>query len=208
MSSVAEKPSRSRYYSRLKSGPLFWPIFMLTSLPFLVLLWQVLSNQLGPDPAEALMDATGEWALRFLVVVLLARPASQWGWPVLFRHRRMLGLAVFFYASLHLLVFAQVYIGWSAEILAEELTERPYVIVGVAGWILLLPLAFTSTNNWRRRLRQHWRQLHRLVYVVAPLVVLHTLWLARSDVGDALFYAALLAALLLWRTPIVRGRVR
>jgi sulfoxide reductase heme-binding subunit YedZ len=183
---------------------MFWPVLLVTIAPFCWLLWGVVSNQLGPDPAEVLMDTTGEWALRFLVVVLLARPASQRGWPLFFRHRRMLGLAVFFYASLHLLVFAQVYIGWSAVILAEELAERPYVIVGAAAWVLLLPLAITSTNGWRRRLRQRWRQLHRAIYAVAPLVVLHTLWLARSDIGDVLFYAVLLGLLLIWRLPIVR----
>lgn len=206
MSSVVSN-SRIPLSTRVKSGPMFWPVFLLTSAPIAWLSWKVATNQLGPDPAEALMDATGEWALRFLVVVLLARPASQWGWPLLFRHRRMLGLAVFFYASLHLLVFAQVYIGWSAAILLEELAERPYVIVGAAAWILLLPLALTSTNGWRSRLRQRWRQLHRLIYIVAPLAVLHMLWLARSDIGEVLVYAALLGLLLVWRLPALRAIV-
>lgn len=203
MSSVVQKATNS-FLTRIKLGPLFWPVFLLVSGPFLILLWQLFSNQLGPDPAETLMHVTGEWALRFLVVVLLARPASQWGWPLLFRHRRMLGLAVFFYASVHLLVFAQVYIGWSGVILAEELAERPYVFVGAAAWVLLLPLAITSTQGWRRRLRQRWRQLHRAIYGVVPLVVLHTLWLARSDIGDALFYAVLMGLLLIWRLPVIR----
>lgn len=190
--------------TRLRQGPLFVPLLLGVSLPFLLIASRLARNELGPDPAEALMHETGEWAMRFLVVVLLARPASQSQWPLLFRHRRLFGLAVFFYASLHLLVFAQVYIAWSFAILLEELAERPYVVVGSAAWLLLLPLAVTSTDGWRRRLRQRWRRMHRLIYAVAPLVVLHTLWLARSDLGDSLFYAVLFGLLLIWRVNPIR----
>jgi sulfoxide reductase heme-binding subunit YedZ len=106
---------------------------------------------------------------------------------------------MFFYTTLHLLVFAQVYVGWDVAILLEELLERPYVMVGFAGWVLLAPLALTSSDGMRRRLRQRWRQLHRLVYAVSVLAVLHVLWLSRSDIGDAVFYGILLGGLLLWR---------
>ena len=111
----------------------------------------------------------------------------------------MLGLFVFFYVTLHLLVFAQVYVGWSGTILWEELSERPYVLVGFAAWLLLLPLAITSTRSMRRRLRQRWKQLHRAIYAVAILATLHLLWLSRSDVGDAVLYGGLFALLLAWR---------
>ena len=148
------------------------------------------------------MHTTGEWALRFLVVVLMARPLSQWGWPVLFRARRMFGLFVAFYASLHLLVFAQVYVGWSGAILAEELAERPYVVAGFAAWLLLLPLSITSFHSLRRRMGRHWRSLHRAVYLIALLATLHVLWLSRSDVGDALLYALVFGALLAWRVAV------
>ena len=174
-------------------------VFGLALAPFLYIVYGVLSNALGPDPAEALMHQTGEWAIRLLVLVLAARPLAQWGWPALFRYRRMLGLFMFFYTALHLLVFAQVYVGWNVSILLEELLERPYVMVGFAGWVLLIPLALTSTNGMRRRLRQRWRQLHQLVYAIAVLGVLHVLWLSRSDIGDAVFYGVLLGSLLCWR---------
>ena len=152
------------------------------------------------------MHQTGEWAIRLLVLVLAARPAAQWGWPALFRYRRMLGLLMFFYTTLHLVVFAQVYVGWSLAILLEELIERPYVLVGFAGWALLIPLAVTSTDRMRRRLRQRWRQLHQLVYGVAVLGVLHVLWLSRSDIGDAVLYGVLLGGLLCWRAALVLRR--
>ena len=177
----------------------WWLLFGAGLGPFLWLLWAVVQNTLGPDPAKVLMHTTGEWALRFLVLVLLARPLSQWGWPLLFRVRRMFGLFVAFYASLHLLVFAQVYVGWSGAILAEELAERPYVVVGFSAWLLLLPLSITSLHSLRRRMGRHWRSLHRAVYLIALLATLHVLWLSRSDVGEALLYALIFGGLLGWR---------
>jgi len=174
----------------------------------MVMIWQIATNALGPDPAEPLMQGTGEWALRLLVLVLLARPASRLGWSLLFRHRRMLGLFTFFYATVHLLLFAQVYIAWSAPILVEELAERPYVIVGASAWLLLLPLAITSTDAMRRTLKQRWRQLHRLAYGVAVLGVLHLLWLSRSDIGTPLVYGGIFAVLLLWRLVVFLQRRR
>ena len=174
-------------------------VFGLALMPFVVLVYQILTDSLGPDPAEAFMHVTGEWAMRLLVLVLLARPLAQNGWGRLFRYRRMLGLFVFFYASLHLLIFAQVYVGWSSVILIEELSERPYVLVGFLAWVILLLLAVTSTDGWRRRLRKHWRRLHRGVYVVVILGVLHLLWLSRSDIGDAVLYGVVFTCLLGWR---------
>ena len=184
-------------------------VFLLALTPFLLIVFAVLGNTLGPDPAEALMHRTGEWAIRILVLVLAARPLAQSGWPRLFLYRRMLGLFVFFYVTLHLLVFAQVYVGWSPAILWEELIERPYVLVGFAAWLLLLPLAISSTRGMRRRLRQRWKQLHRAIYAVAILATLHLLWLSRSDVGDAVLYGALFALLLAWRVwHVLRRRKR
>jgi methionine sulfoxide reductase heme-binding subunit len=99
-----------------------------------------------------------------------------------------LGLYVWFYATLHLLVFAQVFIGWSAEQLIEELTERPYVLVGFLAWVILVPLSITSAKVIRRKMGRNWRKFHKLTYVVAVLGWLHLLWLSRSDVGDAVVY--------------------
>ena len=128
-------------------------VFGLALAPFLYIVYGVFSNALGPDPAEALMHQTGEWAIRLLVLVLAARPLAQWGWPALFRYRRMLGLFMFFYTTLHLLVFAQVYVGWNVSILLEELLERPYVMVGFAVLAALAgleaPLCTCRVSVWR-----------------------------------------------------------
>jgi len=157
------------------------------------------SNSLGPDPAEHLMHVTGEWVMRFLVLVLLATPLARNGWPRLARYRRMLGLYVWFYATLHLLVFAQVFIGWSGEQLIEELVERPYVLVGFLAWLILVPLGITSAHVLRKKMGRQWKRLHKGTYLVAALGWLHLLWLSRSDVGDAVVYGLIFGVLLLYR---------
>lgn len=177
-------------------------------LPLLVLSVQLGTGQMGPDPAKRLMQGTGEWGLRGLILVLLAAPLAKRGWPMLFRFRRIMGLSLFVYVSLHLLLFAQVYVGWSLTLLAEELKERPYVLVGFSAWLMMLPLALTSTDRARRWLGRRWRQLHRLIYLATVLAWLHVFWLVRSDVGEALLYGVIFAVLLLWRVrrAQLRGR--
>jgi sulfoxide reductase heme-binding subunit YedZ len=113
----------------------------------------------------------------------------------------MLGLYAWFYATLHLLVFAQVYIGWSGEILLEELAERPYVLVGFLAWLILVPLGITSANSIRRKMGRNWRKLHGLTYVMAVLGWLHLLWLSRSDVGEAVIYGVVFVFLFAFRIP-------
>ena len=171
-------------------------VFMACLAPLLVLTNAVASTALGPDPAEHLMHVTGEWVMRFLVLVLLSTPLARYGWPRLARYRRMLGLYVWFYATLHLLVFAQVFIGWSGEQLIEELAERPYVLVGFLAWMILVLLGVTSAKAIRRKMGRHWRKLHKLTYAVAVLGWLHLFWLSRSDVGDAVVYGLIFLILL------------
>ena len=174
-------------------------VFLGCLVPFAALVNGVVSNSLGPDPAEHLMHVTGEWVMRFLVLVLLATPLARYGWSRLARYRRMLGLYVWFYATLHLLTFAQVFIGWSGEQLVEELVERPYVLVGFLAWLILVPLGITSAHVLRKKMGRQWKRLHKGTYLVAVLGWLHLLWLSRSDVGDAAVYGVVFALLLGWR---------
>ncbi len=181
-------------------------VFVLCLLPFVCLIWSLAEGSAGPDPAKTIMLSTGEWSLRFLALTLLASPLRRWtGWSLVLRLRRMLGLYSFFYACVHLLTFAHFYLGWSVALLLEELVERPYISAGALGWLLLLPLAITSTRGWQRRLRRNWGRLHRLVYPAAVLACLHLLWQARSDVGEALLYGAVFSGLLGWRAWRARG---
>ena len=183
-------------------------VITLCLLPLAQLSFQLVSGDLGPDPAKRLMQGTGEWGLRGLAIVLLAAPLAQRGRRGLFRYRRALGLSLFLYASLHLLLFAQVYVGWSGALLVEELKERPYVLVGFSAWLAMLPLALTSTDRARRWLGRRWKQLHRLIYPATVLAWLHLFWLARSDVGEALVYGVVFAALLVWRFRRAQMRPR
>jgi sulfoxide reductase heme-binding subunit YedZ len=200
-----ENASSKASNSVAKSSPRNWnpairvAVFLACLLPFMALVRAVATNSLGPDPAEYLMHVTGEWVMRFMVLVLLATPLARNGWPRLARYRRMLGLYVWFYATLHLLVFAQVYIGWSGEQLIVELTERPYVLMGFLAWLILVPLGVTSASIIRKKMGMRWRQFHKLTYVVAILGWLHLWWLSRSDVGDAVIYGALFSVVLLYR---------
>lgn len=175
-------------------------VFVLCLLPFAYLVYATLNGLTGPDPAETIMHATGEWAARFLLLSLLISPLRQWGgWPALLKLRRMLGLYSFFYGCVHLTTFAHFYLGWSPSSLVEELLERPYITLGFSAWLMLLPLALTSTRFMQRKLRRNWQRLHRLVYPAAIAVCLHILWQARSDVGEALIYITLFGWMLAWR---------
>jgi sulfoxide reductase heme-binding subunit YedZ len=175
-------------------------VFLICLLPFLWVLYASVFGNLGPDPAKVLMLFTGEWALRMLALTLLVSPLRAWtGNALWLRLRRMLGLFTYFYACVHFLTFLQLYTGWDAVTLSKELAERPYIALGFFAWTLMLPLAITSTRGMQRRLRTNWRRLHTLVYPAAVLACLHLLWQARSDIGEALLYILVFAALLAWR---------
>jgi len=182
-------------------------VFLLCLLPFGWLVYAAGTNALAPDPAESIMHLTGEWSLRILLVTLAVSPVRKiWGWRWPMTLRRMLGLFAFFYATVHLASFGHFYIGWTPAILVEELVERPYITVGALAWVLMLPLAVTSTRKMQRRLKRNWRRLHRAVYPVAMLACLHLLWQARSDLGEPILYSVLLFMLLIWRLPVYRSR--
>jgi sulfoxide reductase heme-binding subunit YedZ len=187
-------------------------VFVLCLLPLGWLIYALVMGSLGPDPAEPIMHITGEWALRMLLLTLLISPLRRWtGWNPWLKLRRMLGLYAFFYGSLHLLAYGQLFLGWTPALLWEELLERPYITAGFVGWLMMLPLAVTSTRAMRRRLGVNWRRLHRLVYAVAVLACVHLLWQARSDIGEALVYILLTGGLLAWRMKHYRplkGRSR
>lgn len=166
--------------------------------------WQVFSeadiDALGADPVAEVEHVLGLWALRLLMVTLAITPLRQLtGWSAPLRFRRMLGLYAFAYATLHFAAYLGLDLrGYWTQVL-EEIVERPYITVGFTAWLLLLPLAITSTRGWMRRLGRNWGRLHMLVYPVAVLAVLHFWWLVKSDVREPLLYAAIAALLLGWR---------
>ena len=162
--------------------------------------WQTGSDALGADPVAEVEHRLGLWALRLLMVALAITPLRQLtGQPVLIRFRRMLGLYAFFYASLHFAAFLALDLRGYWTLIFEEIVKRPYITVGFTAWLLLVPLAITSTQGWIRRLGRNWGHLHKLVYAVGVLAVLHFWWLVKSDIREPLLYASILGVLLGWR---------
>ena len=158
------------------------------------------SDALGADPVAAIVHTLGLWALRMLVIALAVTPLRQWtGQPVLLRFRRMLGLYAFAYATLHFAAYLALDLrGYWMQVF-EDIAKRPYITVGFAAWLLLVPLALTSTQGWMRRLGRRWGQLHKAVYAIGVLAVLHFWWLVKSDLREPALYAALVGVLLGWR---------
>ena len=185
-------------------------LFLACLLPLAQWLWLGWQQQLGANPIEYITHGTGDWTLRLLLLTLLMTPLKRgfgWSWPL--RVRRMLGLFAFFYASLHLSTYLwldQFFDWWEIGL---DILERPFITVGMLAYVLLLPLALTSTHAMMKRMGRSWRKLHRLVYVVATLGVLHFWWLVKADVREPLLYAALLGILFLarlyWARLAARG---
>ena len=178
-------------------------VFALCLLPLSWLLSRVAQDQLGANPQEALIRATGDWALRFLVIVLAVSPLRELsGLPALVRYRRMLGLFMYFYALLHFLSYSGFDMGFDVADIVVDIAKRPFILVGSLALLLLTPLAATSFNAAIRALgAKRWQRLHRLVYAVAGLAILHFFWMraGKNDFAEVAVYAALLALLLGWR---------
>ena len=178
-------------------------VFLLCLLPLAWLVYGAVANQLGANPAEALIRGLGDWALRFLCIALAVTPVRiHTRTPQLARYRRMLGLFVAFYASLHLLAYGWLDMGFDMVEIGRDILKRPFILVGFASWLLLMPLAATSTNGAVRALGgRAWQALHRLVYVIAPLALLHFFWMraGKNDFAEVMVYAAIISVLLLER---------
>ena len=192
----------------LRHPAAWWALLLVGLMPLAWLVLQTVQDQLGANPAEALIRATGDWTLRGLCVVLAVTPLRNLlGWPELARFRRMLGLLVFAYASLHLVSYAWFDMGFDLADTLQDIVKRPFIWLGFSGFVILLALAATSFNRAMRWLGgRRWQLLHRGVYLVAVLAVLHFWWMraGKQDFDEVLVYAAILAGLLGWRLQKMR----
>lgn len=186
-------------------------VFALCLLPLAWLAWDTVHGQLGTDPVARLEHRSGDWALRLLLATLAITPLrmlTKWTW--LTRYRRMLGLFAFFYASTHLAIYLAVDLGGFWSQILGEIVKKPYITVGFTAWLLMVPLALTSTRGMMRRLGGNWQRLHRLVYVVGACGVLHFMWLVKSGntiaVREPLVYLAILLLLALRVPAWIRRR--
>ena len=178
-------------------------VFTLCLLPFAWLLYGAITNQLGANPAEALIRATGDWTLRFICIVLLVTPLRTISnTPALARFRRMLGLFAYFYVVIHLLSYSGFDMGFDVGDIVKDIIKRPFILVGFLAFLLLTPLAATSFNRAIKTLgAKRWQLLHKLVYVISGLGLLHFFWMrsGKNDFAEVFVYAAIIAVLLGWR---------
>ncbi|MCK5898527.1 MAG: sulfoxide reductase heme-binding subunit YedZ [Methylococcales bacterium] len=181
-------------------------VFIISLVPVSLLLYDAFTDQLGANPIETLHFRLGDWALRFLCLGLAITPIKKMtGIKELVRFKRLLGLYAFFYASLHFLVYICLDLSFSMDQLMDEIPKSPYIIVGLITYSLLIPLALTSTKKMQKRLGQKWRRLHRLVYLIAILAVVHYLWLTKIDITEPLIYMGVIGVLLGFRMIKFRG---
>ena len=191
--------------ARIKAG-----LFTLCLIPFARLVYGGFANALGANPIETITRSTGWWTLFLLMATLTVAPLRRWtGANWLLKMRRMLGLFAFFYASAHFVTFVWFEHWFDVAEILRDVVKRPFVTVGFAAFLLLLPLALTSTNGMVRKLGRNWQRLHRLIYAIATLGVVHFWWLVKRDVTEPLVFALILAVLLgirvLWRARAGRS---
>ena len=200
----ADKALRRASIASLLLHPAAKPVlFVLGLLPFAWLLYGAITDNLGANPAEYLIRSFGDWTLRFLCITLAVTPLRViTGTAALARFRRMLGLFVYFYVVMHLLSYSWFDMGFDMPEIAKDIAKRPFILVGFTGFLLLTPLAATSFNRAVKALgAKRWQTLHKLVYAIAGLGILHFFWMraGKNDFAEVALYAAILAVLLGWR---------
>jgi sulfoxide reductase heme-binding subunit YedZ len=187
-------------------------VFTAALVPTVWLIWAALTGNLTANPIQELEHQTGLWVLRFLIITLAITPLRRLtGWNDLIRFRRMMGLFAFYYACLHLLCYVVLDQFFDLKTMVVDIAKRPYITVGMTAFLLLLPLALTSTAKMIRRLGgQRWRRLHQLIYVAAGCGVIHYWWLFKADISSPAKYAAIIGALLAFRLVylLVKSRAR
>lgn len=200
---AAIKPNR--YLLKVNKAALLKPfVFILCLIPLLNLVWSGFNQGLGVNPAETIIRSLGDWALYFLLFTLSVTPLRKTlGLSVLIRIRRMLGLFVFFYVCLHLTAYVwfDQFFDWDEII--KDIIKRPFITLGFATFILLIPLVFTSTNKMMKRLKKRWKTVHQLIYPISIMGTVHYFWMTRADFRQPALIAAILAALLGYRLYVI-----
>ena len=192
----------------LRKNWLQWLVHLAALAPLVWLIWDYANQNLSINPIQDITSRTGKPAIILLVLSLACTPINTvFGLKRVIAFRKPLGLYAFLYVSLHLLTFGVLDYQLDWGLISEAVTEKRFVLVGFTAFLLLVPLAITSTKGWQKRLGKNWKQLHKLVYLIAPLAVLHYVWLVKADIRQPLLFGVAVALLLLLRVPPVRRAI-
>jgi len=181
-------------------------IFFLSSIPFIIIIAKIFLDQLGPEPIKEITHHTGEWTLLFLVFTLSMSPLKRFtNLNIWISIRRMLGLFAFFYASLHMFTYVGLDYQFDLSAISKDILTKKFIFVGFAAWFLMIPLALTSSKKMMSVLRKNWKKLHRLIYLISILGVIHFLWLVKKDLTEPLIYLLIIIILLILRINFKRS---
>ena len=183
-------------------------VFFLSIIPFLIIFYKIFFNKLGPEPIKEITHHTGEWTLLFLIFTLSMTPMKRFtNLSIWISVRRMLGLFAFFYASLHMLTYIGLDYRFDINAISKDILTKRFVFVGFAAWLLLAPLALTSSKKMMGLLKQYWKKLHRLIYLISILGVTHFLWLVKKDMTEPLIYLFIILFLLALRVRLSKSNL-
>ena len=181
-------------------------VFFLSLWPIYVISYQIIFNQLGPEPVDRVINHFGEWTLIFILLTLSMTPLKRITKSVEWiKFRRMLGLFSFFYASIHMLTYVGLDYRFDFDPLINDILKKKFIFIGFAAWLLLIPLAVTSSERMVRLLKQNWKKIHRLIYIIGIFGVLHYIWLSKTIFFKPLIFLIILIILLLFRIKITRS---
>jgi sulfoxide reductase heme-binding subunit YedZ len=179
------------------------PIFFLSLLPILIIFYQIIFNQLGPEPVKEITHVTGNWTLRFIIITLAMTPLQKFTklnfWIT---YRRMFGLFVFFYASAHMMTYVGIDYRFDWSSIGDDIVKKKFIFAGFLAWLLLVPLALTSSKRMIRLLRDKWKKLHKLIYIISLLGIIHYLWLVKVVTVEPLIYLIIIVILLTLRVKM------
>ena len=179
------------------------PIFFLSLLPILIIFYQIIFNQLGPEPVKEITHVTGNWTLRFIIITLAMTPLQKFTklnfW---ISYRRMFGLFVFFYASTHMMTYVGIDYRFDWSSIGDDIVKKKFIFAGFLAWLLLVPLALTSSKRMIKLLRDKWKKLHKLIYIISLLGIIHYLWLVKVVTVEPLIYLIIIVILLTLRVKM------
>src|SRR6056300_1783372 len=180
--------------------------FILSLFPLIIILYRIFFNQLGPEPIKEITHHTGEWTLLFLIFTLSMTPLKKLtNLNIWISFRRMLGLFAFFYASLHMLTYIGLDYQFDLSAISKDIFTKKFIFVGFTAWLLMVPLAMTSSKKMMGILKKNWKKLHRLIYLISILGVIHFLWLVKKDLTEPLIYLLIIVILLILRVNFNRS---